>query len=127
MTKEYHYKWVWDLKSSPEALWPLVSDTNRFNHDTGLPPMELLGISNGVKHVKFKIPLIRVEWEEEPFEWTYPYRFGILRRYRKGPLAEMRVDCQLERLEPSGTRITYETWVEPANIFGLIGIPLAAL
>ena len=125
MTKEYHYKWVWDLKSSPEALWPLVSDTNRFNHDTGLPPIELLGISNGVKHVKFKIPLIRVEWEEEPFEWTYPYRFGILRRYRKGPLAEMRVDCQLERLEPSGTRLTYEAWVEPANIFGLIGIPLA--
>ncbi len=87
--------------------------------------MELLGISNGVKLVKFKIPVFRVEWEEEPFEWTYPYRFGILRRYRKGPLAEMRVDCRLERLQPSGTRIVYETSVKSANILGDIGIPLA--
>jgi class 3 adenylate cyclase len=125
MAKEFHYKWVWDLKSSPETLWPLVSDTNRFNRDTGLPPIELLGISNGVKLVKFKIPLFRVEWEEEPFEWTYPYRFGILRRYRKGPLAEMRVDCRLEPLNPSGTRIIYETWVTSANILGWIGIPVA--
>jgi adenylate cyclase len=125
MTREYHYQWVWDFESSPEALWSLVSDTNRFNRDTGLPPMQLLGIENGVKLVKFKIPFVNVEWEEEPFEWTYPYRFGILRRYRKGPLAEMRVDCRLERLEPSGTRLTYEVWVKPKNILGDIGIPLA--
>ena len=124
MAKEYHYTWTWDLESSPEALWPLVSDTNRFNHDSGLPPMELLGISNGVRLVRFKIPLYRMEWEEEPFEWTYPYRFGILRRYRKGPFAEMRVDCRLERLESSGTRITYETSVKSANILGDIVIPL---
>lgn len=102
-----------------------MSDTNRFNRDTGLPPIELLGISNGVKLVKFKIPLLRVEWEEEPFEWTYPYHFGILRRYRKGPLAEMHVDCRLERLQPSGTRLIYKTWVKPANILGDMAIPLA--
>jgi class 3 adenylate cyclase len=125
MAEEYHYTWTWNLTSSPEALWPLVSDTNRFNRDTGLPPAQLLGISNGVKLVKFKIPLFRVEWEEEPFEWTYPYHFGILRRYRKGPLAEMRVDCSLERLQPSGTRIIYEAWVKPANILGNVGIPIA--
>ncbi len=124
MAKEFHYTWTWDLESSPEALWPLVSDTNRFNHDSGLPPIELLGISNGVKLVRFKIPFYRVEWEEEPFEWTYPYRFGILRRYRKGPFAEMRVDCRLERLESSGTRITYETSVKSANILGEMAIPL---
>ncbi len=125
MAKEFHYTWTWDLVSSPEELWPLVSDSNRFNHDAGLPAMELLGISNGVKLVRFKIPLIRMEWEEEPFEWTYPYRFGVLRRYRKGPLAEMRVDCRLERLESSGTRIVYETSVKPANIIGELGIPFA--
>ncbi len=125
MAKEYHYLWTWDLSSSPEALWPLVSDTNRFNRDTGLPPMQLIGINNGVKLVKFKVPLVNIEWEEEPFEWTYPHRFGVLRRYRNGPLAEMRVDCRLERLQPSGTHLTYEVWVKPKNILGNIGIPLA--
>lgn len=122
---EYHYKWTWDLAASPEALWPLVSDTNRFNRDAGLPPMQLLGIFSGIKLVKFKIPIVKIEWEEAPFEWTYPYRFGILRRYRKGPLAEMRVDCRLERLEPSGTRLVYEVWARPKNILGNIVIPLA--
>ncbi|HRQ24612.1 MAG TPA: SRPBCC family protein, partial [Anaerolineales bacterium] len=125
MAKEFHYKWEWDFASSPEALWSLVSDTNRFNRDTGLPPMQLLGIENGVKLVKFKIPFLNVTWEEEPFEWTYPYRFGILRSYRNGPLVEMRVDCRLERLEPSGTRLTYEVWAASRNILGNIAIPLA--
>ena len=123
MAKEFHFTSTFDLNSSPEALWPLVSDTNRLNRDTGLPPMELLGISNGIKHVKFKIPFLRVEWEEEPFEWTYPYRFGILRRYKAGPFVEMRVDCRLERLQPAGTRIIYETTVKSANILADLAIP----
>jgi adenylate cyclase len=122
MSKEYYYHWVIDLKSPPEALWPLVSDTNRFNRDTGLPPMQLLGIQNRVRRVKFKLPIVRVEWEEEPFEWTYPYRFGILRRYISGPIKEMRVDCKLERLVEGGTRLDYQTWVKPSNILGDLAI-----
>lgn len=125
MSREFHYLWTWDLEASPEALWPLVSDTNRFNHDTYLPPMQLLGIENGVKRVRFKTPFfMRVEWSEEPFEWTYPYRFGILRRYYKGPLEEMRVDCRLEPRNPSGTRLVYEVWAKPANIIGSVAIPV---
>lgn len=122
MPKEYHYVWEWDLASSPEALWSLVSDTNRFNRDTGLPPMQLLGIKNRVKQVKFKIPLIEIIWDEEPFEWTYPYRFGILRRYQTGPLLEMRVDCRLERRR-HGTHIHYEVWATSRNFLGDIAIP----
>ena len=36
MAREFHYLWQWELESAPEALWPLVSDTNRFNHDAGI-------------------------------------------------------------------------------------------
>ncbi len=124
MPQEFHYSWNFDLQSPPEALWPLVSDTNRFNRDAGFPPMELLGIKNGARHVRFKIPFYRMDWDEEPFEWIYPYRFGILRRFHHGPLAEMRVDCRLERCEPSGTRMTYETWARPN---GLLGYPAIIL
>jgi class 3 adenylate cyclase len=124
MPREFHYIWVFDLESSPEALWPLVSDTNRFNRDAGFPPMELLGIENRVRHVRFRIPFYVMDWDEEPFEWIYPYRFGILRRFHHGPLAEMRVDCRLERREPSGTRIVYETWAKPNGLLGYLAIPL---
>ena len=85
--------------------------------------MQLLGIQNRVKQVKFKIPLINVIWDEEPFEWTYPYRFGILRRYRTGPLAEMRVDCRLERHD-AGTHLIYEAWAKARNLLGDLAIPI---
>jgi len=124
MPREYHYTWEYDLQSTPQALWPFVSDTNRFNRDTGLPPMQLLGIENKVKRVRFKTPIINIEWYEEPFEWTYPHRFGVLRRYRNGPLLEMRVDCRLERLETSGTRLIYEVWATSRNLLGDLAIPV---
>jgi class 3 adenylate cyclase len=123
MPKEYHYEWIYDLQSTPEALWPLVADTNRFNRDTGLPPVVLLGVENGVRRVKFKIPLIRIEWEEEPFEWTYPTGFGIVRRYRNGPLKEMRVDVQLKRKD-KGTQLVYNVWGIARNVLGDIAISL---
>lgn len=122
--REFHYSWTYDLAAAPEALWPLVSDTNRFNRDTGLPAVRLLGIQNGVRRVRFRLPFLPVEWDEEPFEWTYPYRFGILRRYRRGPLNEMRVDCRLEPLEGGGTRLTYQVWVRPADLLGWLAIPV---
>lgn len=122
MAREFHYVWQWDLESSAEQLWPLASDTNRFNRDTGLPPMKLLGIEKGVRHVRFHFPLPFIEWDEEPFEWTYPYAFGIDRRYRSGPMAEMRVQVRLEARPAGGTHLIYETWARPRNILGTLGI-----
>ncbi|MDX9991446.1 MAG: DUF5939 domain-containing protein [Anaerolineales bacterium] len=117
MTKEYHYNWELYLPASPEALWPFVADTNRFNRDTGLPPVERIGIINGVSQMRFKQQFINIEWDENPFEWTYPYRFGIQRDYRKGPLAEMRVLCELTPRD-NGTLLRYEVWARPSNLLG---------
>src|SRR5688500_2715591 len=125
MLREYHYTTIYELQSNPEALWPFVSNTNRFNRDTGLHTMQLHGIENKIERVKFTVPLIDVQWEEEPFEWTYPYRFGILRRYLNGPLIEMRVDCRLERVTPSGTRLHYEVRATSRNLLGDMIIPFA--
>jgi hypothetical protein len=29
--RDLHYRWEWQLRSTPEQLWPYVSDTQRFN------------------------------------------------------------------------------------------------
>ncbi len=115
MTKEFHFKWQWDLQSSPEAIWPLASDTNRFNRDTGQPEVETLSNVKGVKQMRMRLPILRVEWEEEPFEWTYPYSFGISRVYSKGPADSMRSEASFERLPNKGTRVTYESWFVVSN------------
>lgn len=123
MTKEFHFSWQWDLKSSPEAIWPLASDTNRFNRDTGQPEVEALSNIKGVKRMRMKLPILRVEWEEEPFEWTYPYSFGVSRLYSKGPWDSMRVKAAFERLPGDGTRVTYDSWFTVSNPFIQLFMP----
>ena len=123
MAKEFYFDWTWDLESSPKAIWPFASDTNRFNRDTGQPQIEMLDNVKGVKHARLKLPLIRVEWEEEPFEWTYPYSFGILRTYSKGPIDEMRVQANFDPHPDGGTRVRYQTWIKTSNVLAQLALP----
>jgi class 3 adenylate cyclase len=125
MAREFYFNWQWDIESSPEEIWSLASDTNRFNKDTGQPEVETLDNVMGTKRLRMKLPILKIEWEEEPFEWTYPYAFGIVRHYSKGPLDEMRVQVNFDALPEGGTHITYQTWMTTSNIFAQIGIPLA--
>ena len=123
MAQEFYFDWHWDLESSPEAIWPLASDTNRFNRDTGQPEIEMLENVKGTKHLRMKLPILRVEWEEEPFEWTYPYSFGILRIYSQGPIAEMRVQVNFDPRSEGGTHVRYQTWMKTDNLLARLAIP----
>src|SRR5215813_6463173 len=96
--REFYYRWEFDLESSPEQLWPLVSDTNRFNRDTGVPSVEMLNPQAGAnarRTLRLSAFSLPVEWEEQPFEWVRPHRFGVVRRYSKGPVEELRVRVEL--------------------------------
>lgn len=123
---ELHYRWAWDLQSSPERLWPFVADTDRFNRDTGLPALQpeagqaLLG---GRRRLRFRKLGMPIEWEEEPFEWVRPERFSVVRRYSRGPVASLHVLVTLERNETGGTRLIYESRVRARNPIGFAGLP----
>jgi class 3 adenylate cyclase len=123
MTREFYFDWHWDLQSPPEAIWPLASDTNRFNRDTGQPEIEMLDNVKGTRHLRMKLPILRVEWEEEPFEWTYPYAFGVLRTYSKGPIDEMRVQVNFDPRPEGGTHVRYQTWIKTSNILARLALP----
>jgi len=137
--REFHYRWEFDLDSSPEKLWPLVADTNRFNRDTGVPAVEAVGEKTGTaRRLRLSSFGIPVEWDEQPFEWVRPQRFGVVRRYTKGPIAELRVLAQLTPVENAaggsspdgradgsvGTKLIYEVWAKPKNILGTLAIPI---
>jgi class 3 adenylate cyclase len=129
--REFQYRWEFDLQSSPEQLWPLVSDTNRFNRDTSVPSVEMVNLQAGqnarrrLRLTTFGIP---VEWEEQPFEWVRPQRFGVVRRYSKGPMSELRVRVDLTPQavddDKVGTKLVYEVRARPKNVLGLIAIPI---
>ncbi len=128
-TREFHYSWDWLLPLSADALWPLVSDTNRFNRDAGLPPVEEVGgpaerLPNARRRLRLKVKGIMLEWEELPFEWYKPYRFGVIRRYSKGPLLEMRVRVDLHEEGVGVTRIRYHVAARPRGLLGMVTTPI---
>ncbi|MCA1592805.1 MAG: DUF5939 domain-containing protein, partial [Acidobacteria bacterium] len=130
--KEFHYRWEYALNAGPEALWPLVADTNRFNRDAGVPALVSGSVAsvgdartlNARRRLRLSAFGVSVEWDEEPFEWIRPHRFGVLRRYRSGPVAEMRVVVELHERAGGGTRLVYEVWAKPKNALGRLAIPL---
>ena len=65
-----------------------------------------------------------VEWEEQPFEWVKPSRFGVERVYSKGPLARLKMRAQLQPKSDGGTHLIYELWSTPRNLPGAVAIPM---
>ncbi|HKP53583.1 MAG TPA: DUF5939 domain-containing protein [Chloroflexia bacterium] len=125
---EFHYRWQWRLKADPKAFWPFIADTNRFNRETDVPPVEHLPedgkpATNGRQRLRLFRFGVRIEWEEEPFEWVRPYRFGVVRRYKSGPVATLRVLAELTPLKGGGSRLLYQVWARPSMAFGLVAIP----
>ena len=126
--RELHKRWEFDLKSSPERLWPFIADTNRFNRDTGVPEIEIDAAYKPLRNARRKVRLsiygLPVEWEEQPFEWVKPFRFGIDRVYSKGPLLRLRVLAELTPNEGGGTHLIYQLWSTPRNLPGALAIGL---
>lgn len=129
---ERHYRWTWDFRASPEALWPLVSDTDRFNRDCGFPAFQVRPLrkgesppSPGVRRLRSVYLGMVGEWEEREFEWVRPSRFAVDRRFTRGPLSRMVQSCELSALEGGGTRLVYEMRVTPKNLLGSMVVPVA--
>ncbi len=126
--REYHKRWEFDLKSNPEKLWPFIADTNRFNRDTGVPQIEIektkKRLPNARRKVRLSIYGLPVEWEEQPFEWVKPRRFGVERVYSKGPLSRLRMRAELMARPEGGTHLIYEVWSTPRNLPGAVAIPM---
>jgi class 3 adenylate cyclase len=118
---ELHYRWEWHLASSPDALWPLVADTNRFNRDAGGPRVEPLEVEpggRGARRVRLRAGGRSIRFEESPFQWVRPERFGVVRRYENGPLAETRWLLELASRDGGGSSLVYQVWVRPRGLVG---------
>lgn len=131
--KEQQHRWEFDLRSSPEALWPFVADTNRFNKDAGLPNIAEADASKDAAPSKpdarrrLRVRLVGfdlISWEEEPFEWVRPHGFGVLRRYARGPVSEMRVGVELTSRADGGTRLVYKIRITPRAAVVRVALPL---
>ena len=110
----------WELKASPEALWPFVSNTEKMNRATGLAPVrfevESVGVAAGVAPAatgKQRVAGLSLQWREHPYEWIEGSRHVVLRVFDKGVLRWYVADVQLERLAGGGTRLRNTVRIEP--------------
>ena len=127
--RDFHYRWEYELQSSPEQLWSFVADTNRFNRDAGVPALQpeegkRKRLRNARRRLRLSFLGVPVEWEEQPFEWIKPSRFGVVRKYSKGPIAELKVLAELSPLGNGGSKLTYQIWATPKSLLGFLLIPL---
>lgn len=112
------FSWQLQLKSQPSELWPFVTDTNRLFKDVKQPSVQQAHITQSVDREFIQLSydgINRYEiWEEEPYEWEYPFRFGVLRHYQSGPYKDLKMEVDLHPNE-KGTRLHIKIWANPRN------------
>ena len=126
---ERHFQWIWRLQAAPPALWPLVSDTDRFNRDCGFPAVTVVPPAigpavrtAGTRRLRTRHFGLGIEWDEHRFEWVAPRRFGVVRDFHRGPFASIRAVCELTPDDQGGTTIQYQVWFRPANLLGRLAL-----
>lgn len=129
---EQRYRWTWDFASPPEALWPLVSNTDRFNRDCGYPPVTIVPApSSGsekitnARRIRAVVMGLVIEWDELAFEWLAPRRFAVNRTYHTGPVARMIMSCELLPRGGGGTKLIYELRLTPSSLIGRLALPFS--
>ncbi len=129
---EKHYRWTWTFRTPPAALWPLASNTDRFNRDCGFPPFQVRPpapgdepAEPGVRRLRSTYLGIVGEWEEREFEWVQPVRFCVDRRFSRGPLERMIQSCELTPSPDGGTTMVYDMRVTPRSLLGVVIVPFA--
>lgn len=114
------YAYTWDLTSSPEELWPHVSNTERLNRAIGLEDVEWArdGAGPDAKLTgSFRAAGMTLRWKENPFEWVAPHRLGVVREYESGPFDWMRSIVELVPTG-SGTKLTHRIEMKPRGLLG---------
>ena len=116
------YTFEWELQSSPEALWPFVSNTEKMNRASGLEPVrfEIESVKNEARvpdspHTTGhqRVAGIALKWKEHPYEWIEGSRHVVLRVFSGGLLRWYVAEVQLERLPGGGTKLRNIVKMEP--------------
>ncbi len=117
------YKFEWDLKASPLALWDYVANTERLNRAIGLAPVEESFKSAEGDLERFgknKSGGLNIAWKEHPYEWVHGKRLGVLREMVQGPLYWLRSTVDLKTKDGGGPHLTHTIELEPRGVMGRV-------
>jgi serine/threonine protein kinase/class 3 adenylate cyclase len=112
----------WTLQSPPESLWHYVANTERLNRAIGLPAVNYETDVDAQGRVRrfgsFHLGILKIRWQEHPFEWVEGKRMGVLRQFDGGPFKWFLSTVELERMPDNRTLLRHRIRVEPRNWIG---------
>ncbi|MPZ08835.1 MAG: hypothetical protein GEU89_01320 [Kiloniellaceae bacterium] len=113
----------WQFAHPPEAIWPLLADTVRFNEAAGLPRYEVLETLQDDGTVLFEGRLKRgpvtLRWREIPVNWVANRWFEHRREFHGGPLKDLTARFALAATaDGRGCAADYTVTATPANLLG---------
>ncbi len=117
------YKLEWELRSSPDQLWPYISNTEKINRATGLAPVrfEIEAIDgSAVTKGNNRVAGLALKWREHPYEWIEGNRHVVLRVFEKGVLRWYVAEVSLEKLPGGGTRLRNTITLEPRGVLARV-------
>jgi class 3 adenylate cyclase len=118
------YTFSWDLASTPDQLWPFVSNTEKINRATGLAPVrfeiESVGTRSPETTGNQRVAGIALRWREHPYEWVEGSRHVVLRVFDRGVLRWYVAEVTLERLAGGGTRLRNVIRLEPRGLLARV-------
>lgn len=112
------YHWEFLLKASAEELWPYLSDTNRLLKEVGATAVRETSFSRNVPKGFLELSHHQLKsyttWQEEPYMWEAPFRYGLKRHYKLGILKRLnfKVECIPTK---QGTKVTFQIRLIPAK------------
>lgn len=118
MEYPFSYRWQFISRSSPEQLWPLLSDTNRLFKDMGQLPVQHASVSQEVPKGHRELTYEQIHrtdiWEEEPYEWEAPFHLKVRRNYKSGPYKSLFFSFDIAQ-HKSGSKVTFRFSGEAKN------------
>ncbi len=115
------------LKLPLEAVWELVSDTNRLNRYIGLFPVNFSPFTSRTQQLIRKAKgkafgLIEVEWDENVFEWVRESFYTVERNYTKGPVERVIWKVSVDQVSDQETSLTLTGLFEFRSLLGKIAL-----
>jgi len=94
-TRRFHV----DFDSPPEAVWPILADTVRYNEAAGLPRYTVTETPQDDGTVLYegrtRIGPFSLAWREVPANWVGDRWFQIRREFYNGPFEDLTARCAL--------------------------------
>ncbi len=115
--------WTWSFKNPPQAIWPLVADTARFNEAAKLPRHRITEIPQPDGSVAYfgdvKMGPFDLRWQERPVNWVTEQFFEHIRDFSSGPIGLLDARLALKPDPATGGSIaTYTLRARARNWIG---------